>query len=92
MRTVTRPETLADQRLYLEAGLRPLGCRACGTRVLVKKNSPQHTSVQWLSDPAASCPEFAAAVGPTALVAGCGKLRDSIQAAVREGALEVADG
>lgn len=92
MRTVTRPETLADQRLYLEGGLRPLACRTCGTRVLVKKNSPQHTSVQWLSDPAASCPEFAAAVGPSALVAGCGALRDSIQAAVREGTLEVADG
>ncbi|MGH3734682.1 MAG: hypothetical protein ACRDT6_03520 [Micromonosporaceae bacterium] len=86
------PETRADQRLYLEAGLRPLACRACGTRVLVKKNSPQHTSVQWLSDPAASCPEFAAADAPSALAAGCGKLRESIHSAVRDGTLEVHDG
>ncbi len=85
-------DTLADQRLYLTGGLQPVDCRHCGTRVLVKKNSPQHTSVQWLSDPAASCPEFAAAAAPSALVAGCARLRDSIAAAVREGALEVGDG
>jgi hypothetical protein len=82
----------AERREFLEGGLRPVECAGCGNRVLVKKNSLQHTSVQWTSDAASSCPEFAAAGGSTALIATCGKLRDSIEQAVRDGVLEVADG
>jgi len=52
-------------------------CERCGARVLAAKFSPQHTSVQWTE----------AAV--SALVAGCGSLRDSIDAAVKAGRLEV---
>jgi protoheme ferro-lyase len=50
--------------------------------VLVKKNSQQHTSVQWQSDTSAC--EW---LGP--LVAGCPLLRDSIDHAVRDGTIEV---
>ena len=58
-------------------------------RVLVKKNSPQHTSVQWLSD-TSTCPELC---GPrSAFTRTCLRLRDGIEKAVREGTLEVADG
>ncbi|MGH3713162.1 MAG: hypothetical protein ACRDT4_06825 [Micromonosporaceae bacterium] len=89
---MTRPETAADQRLYLADGLQPLRCRACGARVLVKKHSLRHTSIQWLSSPATDCPEFAAAGVPSALVAGCGKLRESIEAAVRDGTLVLSPG
>ncbi|GLZ28608.1 hypothetical protein Lesp02_07980 [Lentzea sp. NBRC 105346] len=72
---------------FLSGGLRPVTCD-CGNRVLVKKNSLQHTSVQWLSD-TRSCPELC---GPgSALVPTCLRLRDSIEKAVREGTLEVAD-
>ena len=68
--------------------MRPVRCD-CGNRVLVKKNSPQHTSVQWLCD-TSSCPELR---GPrSALLPGCPRLRDSIEKAVRDGTLEVADG
>ncbi len=76
---------------FLTGGLREHTCRSCGTRVLVKKNSLQHTSIQWLTD-ASSCPVFASADGPTALIDTCPKLSDSIGDAVREGSLGVADG
>ena len=73
---------------FLVGGMVPVSCD-CGNRVLVKKNSPQHTSVQWLSD-TSSCPELC---GPrSAFVPTCLRLRDGIEKAVREGTLEVADG
>lgn len=83
---------MTERREFLEGGLLPLACLACGNRVLVKKNSLQHTSVQWTTDAARSCPEFAANGRDTALIATCLKLRDSIDQAVRDGVLEVADG
>ena len=85
-------ETSADKRLYVEAGLTPLRCRACGTEVLVKKNSDKHTSVQWTGDPVASCPEFAEAAAAgrrSAELLGCGRLKESIAAAVEAGELTV---
>jgi DNA-directed RNA polymerase subunit RPC12/RpoP len=75
---------------FLLAGLRPVSCRVCGTRVLVKK----HTSIQWTTDPASSCHVFAerAAAGEnTALLDTCERLSDSITYAVQEGLLEVVD-
>jgi hypothetical protein len=83
---------VTERREFLEGGLRPVECLDCGNLVLVKKNSPKHTSVQWTSDAARSCPEFAANGRSTALIATCLKLRDSIEKAVRDGVLEVADG
>ncbi len=77
---------------FLTDGLRPLVCRSCGTCVLVKKNSPQHTSIQWTTDAASSCPVFAAkaAAGEqTALLDTCDRLGDSIAEALRDGLLEV---
>jgi hypothetical protein len=67
-------------------------CERCGAAVLVAKFSPQHTSVQWTGAAVSACVEFsvAAALGRTsARVAGCGSLRDSIDAAVKAGRLEV---
>ncbi len=84
--------TTAEQTEFLSGGLRPHECRSCGTCVLVKKNSIQHTSIQWTSRPADSCPVFAGAGTPTALLDTCPKLADSISDAVREGTLAVADG
>jgi hypothetical protein len=83
---------VTERREFLEGGLRPVECLDCGNRVLVKKNSLKHTSVQWTSDAARSCPEFAANGRATALIATCLKLRDSIEKAVLDGVLEVADG
>jgi hypothetical protein len=85
-------DTAADKRLYVEVGMVPLVCRTCGTEVLVKKNSAKHTSVQWRTDPAASCPEFAGAVERGVLSAqylGCPRLKASIADAAASGELVV---
>ncbi|MBF6191836.1 hypothetical protein [Nocardia implantans] len=62
-------------------------CRTCGTCVLVEKFSPQHTSVQWNAGAVAACAEFAGADG--ARVRTCAALRESIDAAVADGLVEV---
>jgi hypothetical protein len=87
-------ETAADKRLYVEVGLAPVVCGSCGTEVLVKKNSEKHTSVQWTSDPVASCPEFAEAAAdgrPSGQYLGCPRLKASIEDAAVSGALVVPD-
>ncbi|MGW7536056.1 MULTISPECIES: hypothetical protein [unclassified Amycolatopsis] len=78
----------AEATEFLTSGLRPHECRSCGTCVLVKKNSLKHTSIQWTTDAATSCPVFAAHAasgGNTALLDTCEKLADSIDSAVRDG-------
>lgn len=64
-------------------------CARCGAAVLAFKFSTQHTSVQWTATAVRSCLEFGAAGRPSALVEGCGSLRDSIDSAVAVGRLEV---
>jgi hypothetical protein len=91
---VPRADTLTDQHQYLAGGLTELPCERCGVTVLVKKNSLQHTSIQWTTDAVRGCAEFAARVTagePTALIATCGSLRTSIDRAARQGRLEVPD-
>lgn len=71
-----------------------LSCPECGTRVLVKKNSPAQTTVQWTGAAAADCPQFAAQVGrsgSTAHIRVCPSLRAGIEAQVRAGLLAVGD-
>jgi hypothetical protein len=65
-------------------------CTRCGAAVLAVKFSPQHTSVQWTAAAVRTCWEFSAAGRPSALVEGCGSLRESISVAVESGRLEVA--
>jgi hypothetical protein len=86
-------ETAADKRLYVEIGLVPVRCAACGVEVGVKKNSAKHTSVQWTAAAVAECESFAAhrANGSSALMLGCPRLKDSIDSAVRDGILVVPD-
>jgi hypothetical protein len=60
-------------------------CGRCGTTVLVSKNSPEQTSIQWQGS-SDTCPLRAGlAVGDT-----CPALSDTIRDAVLDGALEVA--
>jgi hypothetical protein len=87
---MTEPRTLADRREYLEGGLCDLACEHCGSKVRVKKTSPQHTSVQWTAQAVRDCVEFATRAAPdrpTALIATCARLRDSVERAAREGRL-----
>ena len=89
-----RPETREDMRRYVEDGLVPIACTQCRTTVLVKKNSPKHTSVQWTTDATRSCPEIAAQVAAGAQgaqILGCSALKRSIADAVRSGTVTVPD-
>jgi len=91
MRETTRTEI----HEFLTKDLVPVDCRSCANRVLVRKTSPAHTSVQWTSDPATSCPEFAARVAAgevSGRIDTCPKLRATIELAVVEGLIEVPDG
>ena len=64
-------------------------CARCGAAVLAVKFSPQHTSVQWTAAAVRVCWEFSAADRPSALVEGCGSLREAIDGAAAAGRLEV---
>ncbi len=64
-------------------------CARCGAAVLAAKFSPEHTSVQWTEAAVRACWEFSLAGRPSALVEGCGSLRDSVDAAAAAGRLEV---
>jgi hypothetical protein len=66
-----------------------VSCARCGAAVRVVKFSAQHTSVQWTATAVRACVEFGAAGRPSALVEGCGSLRDSIDSAVAAGRVEV---
>jgi hypothetical protein len=93
-RSAIAADTAADKRLYVEIGMVPVRCHSCGTEVLVKKNSDKHTSVQWTSDPVASCPRFAEAVAAgerSAQYLGCPLLKESIAEAVENGTVVVPD-
>ena len=75
------------------AALGRVECARCGASVLAVKFSPQHTSVQWTAAAVRACAECSAATAlgrPSALVEGCGSLRDSIDVAVAAGRLEAA--
>ncbi len=88
----SRPETLADQRLYTSARLSTVACLDCLAEVGVKKNSEHHTSVQWTAAARAHCPELSRrAPDPSGrgLQQGCPRLQASIEAAVRDGAVPV---
>ncbi len=89
-----RADTLADRADFLTTRLTPVSCRSCGTEVLVRKNSEQHTSIQWTSDPASSCPRYAEEVargGNTALLDTCIELSASIATAAAEGAVPIGE-
>jgi hypothetical protein len=67
-------------------------CGRCGAQVLAAKFSPQHTLVQWTDAAVRTCAEFMAfeSLGQTsARIAGCDSLRESIDAAAKDGRLEV---
>ncbi|MFB6959051.1 MULTISPECIES: hypothetical protein [unclassified Streptomyces] len=74
--------------------MQPVECVTCGNQVLCEKFSMAHTSVQWTADAAVVCAEFrdrVVAGGSSARIRTCRALRGSIDRAVEEGTLEIAD-
>ncbi|MEN0137185.1 MAG: hypothetical protein AAGC80_18695 [Rhodococcus sp. (in: high G+C Gram-positive bacteria)] len=73
--------------------MQPLQCTECGARVLVQKNSWEHTSVQWDDTARANCREIGT-IGdgrPGAPRRGCAALTASILRAAQAGAVPVRD-
>lgn len=88
----TSPQTLEDQRLYTEARLVEVACLDCLAVVRVKKNSEQHTAIQWDAEALAHCAEFAKAASQPEgrpIRTACSRLRSSIEQAVKDGAVEI---
>jgi hypothetical protein len=85
------PETLEDRRRYLEGHLVEVACLDCLAAVHVRKQSEFHTSIQWSTEAVSACAEFARAraEGDLRPQRACGRLQDSIRAAVRDGAIEL---
>jgi hypothetical protein len=77
-------QTVRDKENYLCSRLAPVECQACGTRVLVRKNSVKQTSVQWTSRPSETCPVFRDA-GDSATQDSCPRMQESIEHAVLVG-------
>ncbi|MGB3697178.1 MAG: hypothetical protein WBA05_07070 [Gordonia sp. (in: high G+C Gram-positive bacteria)] len=80
--------TARDRRHYLAGGMTEIECRSCHARVLVKKTSPHHTSVQWNDEALATCTRIAEirdAGGNAALLPTCPRLSASIDHGVAEG-------
>ena len=75
--------------------MHPVGCERCGVRVLVEKNSWEHTSVQWsTAQSETACAEYRD--DPTLTLRGarvgrCSALRESIVAAAVDGSIPVPD-
>jgi hypothetical protein len=91
----TRPETLEDRALYTSSRLVELACRECQARVMVRKNSEHHTSIQWSQDAVAGCTTFdelGRQEGGRPVHSGCPHLVASIEDAVREGVVPVGAG
>jgi hypothetical protein len=59
--------------------------------VQVHKQSEFHTSIQWSDEAVAACQEFtrARAAGGLHVPRGCSRLQTSIEAAVRDGVLDI---
>jgi hypothetical protein len=89
------PETLEDRQLYTRGQLGEVSCRQCRAKVLVRKNSDHHTSIQWNQQAVDACEVFTdldqqAAGRP--VHAGCPQLVASIEYAVSEGIITVGAG
>jgi hypothetical protein len=88
----TSPETAEDQHRYTEARLVEVACLDCLATVKVKKNSEQHTAIQWSAEALAHCSEFAKAASQPEgrlIRTACSRLRSSIESAVKDGTIEI---
>ena len=91
----TLPETLEDRALYTRSRLAEVACRECQARVMVRKNSEHHTSIQWTQDAVEDCAfftELSRDDDGRPIHSGCPRLVASIEEAVREGRVPLGAG
>ncbi|CAM3155860.1 hypothetical protein [Tsukamurella hominis] len=85
---VVLPSTVSDREGFLTDGFTPLNCGTCGVAVQVRKNSREHTSIQWCGS-ARECAVFATDGAGSALRATCPRLMESITRAAKLGEVPV---
>ncbi len=91
----SRPETLEDRALYTRSRLVEVACLDCRARVMVRKNSEHHTSIQWTQEAVADCTTFTTMSGQEGgrpVHTACPRLLASIEEAVRDGAVPIGAG
>ncbi len=89
------PETLEDRELYTRGRLAEVACRQCRAKVLVRKNSEHHTSIQWNQEALRACEVFAdldQQEDGRPVHSSCPQLVASIEYAVSEGIITVGAG
>ena len=89
------PETLEDRELYTRGRLVEVACGQCAARVMVRKNSEHHTSIQWSEEAVRACAYFAELDDSEAgrpVHSACPRLTASIEYAVSEGVLPIGAG
>ena len=79
-------ELRTDNRLD-DAPMQPLRCRHCAARLLVRKSTVHQTSLQWNAGAVEACAELGASPMPGPALAGCSRLKESVEAEVAEGTL-----
>lgn len=85
---MTEPRT--DSRLD-DVPLQPLRCHDCAARVLVRKSSRAQTSLQWNAEARSACHELGASPLPGPALAGCSRIRETIDEAVASAKLYIAE-
>ncbi|NIH80794.1 ferredoxin [Amycolatopsis viridis] len=81
-------EPRTDARLD-EVPMQPLRCHHCAARLMVRKSSVEQTSLQWNAEARAACPELRSAPAAGPAIAGCSRLRASVEAEVAAGRLRI---
>ena len=81
-------ELRTDNRLD-DVPMTTVACDACAARVLVRKSSPDQTSIQWNTDARAACHELATSPLPGPTLAGCTRLETTVHEAVLAGKLAI---
>ncbi|TQS47084.1 hypothetical protein [Cryptosporangium phraense] len=74
-------DPVRDEQLH--GGFRPVRCGACTTTVLVRRSSPQQTSIQWPAS--AACPALLDRDASGTPVVHCASVMAAIGAAARRG-------
>ena len=91
----TLRETLEDRELYTRSSLSDVTCRQCQARVMVRKNSEHHTSIQWTREAVETCVVFSdldQRKDGRPVHSACPQLVASIEYAVSEGMVTVGNG
>lgn len=87
--TPTLAETLEDQQRYLQGNLAEVACLDCLASVKVRKHSEAQTTIQWSQEAVSQCQEFSRLGTDRPVAESCPRLRASIEAAVRDGTLNI---